>query len=831
MALRQRARFMTVPLSAFVFIILHSLPVAAQPARLTGRVWDAATGLPMPSAQVSVPTLGLGMLTTADGRYSFTLNVGIQTVQVQAAFINYTPVTAQVTTNPGGTTRRDFTLSAGAPAQPPLGPIRTPSSADTAQTADLNFSIPDSALVRHRQVVFDRSVPIFTTPTTTQLFDDVIVTLRPREVERLGPDQFNWRGDVLNSQGVVRGEATLILRAERITGDIRFGRRMFQILPYSANIHVILEVDLGLLPFERDQAQFGINIPPRPPFPPPGFERPFIPEFPWFRYQFNWLRPFEPVWLASSTSSVGCSDLANLTNGSIADIRLMVLYTAEAEAALGTLSDDIALMIDQTNQAFEHSGVRAHLTLAFAGAIPTVDDGTIGESIYLARLIDPADGQMDAAQGWRDAAHADVTILLLENAYGGWSHQLEVVGPLAPDSAYGVVKHGLASSSLQFPHELGHLMGLQHEQPTGGGAPRKPYRYNHGYGPDTYSWTTIMALTGSDQDRLPWFSNPNVFLDGVAMGISSANADAADNARALNNITDFIAGFRITPVWFTSLSGITPWGERHVSEVPMSFVRFGDFDNDGEDDAFRIDAETHDWLWSRSGAEDWAVLNGGITDIGSISDVAFGDFDGDGHTDVFKTDVATGTWYWSPAGTGAWQVLKAGGDQYEEPLWRLAFADFDGDDHTDVFRSDVETGTWYVAKKGTENWQLWNGPDPALSVEATQLRFGDFDNDGGDDALVSYGTPSHWYLSKRGSGVLELWNEVSDQLDSVHIGRFSGDGRADAFKADGSNWLVSEGASEPWAVLRPSCHTLPSLNFGDVDGDGRTDVMRAGLRP
>ena len=64
-------------------------------------------------------------------------------------------------------------------------------------------------------------------------------------------------------------------------------------------------------------------------------------------------------------------------------------------------------------------------------------------------------------------------------------------------------------------------------------------------------------------------------------------------------------------------------------------------------------------------------------------------------------------------------------------------------------------------------------------------------------------------------------------LERLRFGDFDGDGRTDAFKANGSTWTYSSGASSRWAEppLAYSGYTVDELRFGNFDDDARTDVF------
>jgi hypothetical protein len=85
---------------------------------------------------------------------------------------------------------------------------------------------------------------------------------------------------------------------------------------------------------------------------------------------------------------------------------------------------------------------------------------------------------------------------------------------------------------------------------------------------------------------------------------------------------------------------------------------------------------------------------------------------------------------------------------------------------------------------------------------------------------------SVWLVSWAGGSERERINERDGAINDFALGDFNGDGRADLFHTNGSQWLISYGSTAPFSVLGfPSPYRLADLRLGDFDGDGRTDVF------
>ncbi len=87
--------------------------LAAQTGSVTGRITDAQTGLPVPSAQVFIADLDLGVLTQQNGSYNLqNVPAGTQTLTVQR--LGYREVTGTLQVSAGQTVIQDFEVTRAA---------------------------------------------------------------------------------------------------------------------------------------------------------------------------------------------------------------------------------------------------------------------------------------------------------------------------------------------------------------------------------------------------------------------------------------------------------------------------------------------------------------------------------------------------------------------------------------------------------------------------------------------------------------------------------------------------------------------------------------------
>ncbi|MEO6075234.1 MAG: zinc-dependent metalloprotease family protein [Dokdonella sp.] len=96
-----------------------------------------------------------------------------------------------------------------------------------------------------------------------------------------------------------------------------------------------------------------------------------------------------------------------------------------------------------------------------------------------------------------------------------------------------------------FEHELGHLMGGDHDPPYAAIPSWQSYPFAFGLSLSG-QFQTVMAQQfgpgGPDPQRILYFSNPNVYFGGIATG----NASAA-NAIAMTNLAPGVEAFRARP--------------------------------------------------------------------------------------------------------------------------------------------------------------------------------------------------------------------------------------------------------------------------------------------
>ena len=234
-------------------------------------------------------------------------------------------------------------------------------------------------------------------------------------------------------------------------------------------------------------------------------------------------------------------------------IDVAVFFTPAARRLAGGIEEmeaAIDLMIAETNQAYEDSGVNQRISLAAREEV-SYEEESGGGSLALDRLTAASDGYMDEVHVVRDRTGADLVHLIADVTDLGGIADLPGVFGLTCAECEAVV----------FAHELGHNMGLSHDRYVDD-AGLMPY--SHGYvnqqafvdgALESARWRTIMAYPhqcGDADFSCPWimrFSNPNQTYLGNPLGVpgqerSAAATGPADATRTLNLTRHSVASVR-----------------------------------------------------------------------------------------------------------------------------------------------------------------------------------------------------------------------------------------------------------------------------------------------
>ena len=239
-------------------------------------------------------------------------------------------------------------------------------------------------------------------------------------------------------------------------------------------------------------------------------------------------------------------------------IRILVLYTDLAASEVASISDIATAGRNELAMASGRSRTGGSYEIANIVRIPFVEGLEVGDPDF--RL----DADLAALKGQYypllDQYRADLMVVLTGAVYGNYSGSVQELR-VASDNAHAIVvaKWALSSQGGQytFAHEVGHLMGAQHD--LFHAAPQVNYPYEYGYRfsykPSIFLprrfWRTVMAYNphvfesdyGRNYTQIANFSNPNVIHDSRPTGTSLHY-----NAKVLENHNYIIHNYRPDPL-------------------------------------------------------------------------------------------------------------------------------------------------------------------------------------------------------------------------------------------------------------------------------------------
>lgn len=221
-------------------------------------------------------------------------------------------------------------------------------------------------------------------------------------------------------------------------------------------------------------------------------------------------------------------------------IDLLVVYTSAAQTNSGDINGLITQAVSETNGSFTNSNVWARVRLVGTMATSYNESGRSFPTM-VSDLMGTSDGQIDNVHAQRDAVRADVVVLVM-NQPSACGRAAEIGANAS--QAFVVVHWDCATGYYSFSHEIAHLLGARHDEPTD--TTDTPYAWGHGFrhrAAAPNGWRTIMGYNcddGTCAPRLQYWSTPLTTYNGIAMG----TAADADNRRVWNERAATVAAFR-----------------------------------------------------------------------------------------------------------------------------------------------------------------------------------------------------------------------------------------------------------------------------------------------
>ncbi len=220
-------------------------------------------------------------------------------------------------------------------------------------------------------------------------------------------------------------------------------------------------------------------------------------------------------------------------------VDVLVLYTPQARDGAGgttALLKQINVALMEANNSFQRSRVNVRVRVPLAVRINYLESGSVATD--LERLRNSSDGFMDSVQTLRDRYAADLVCLVTETGDDWYFYGLQ--GPSAAN-AFSIIRRPFLTGNAFLPVALGFNFGCQLERGYADSAGAFPYAYGYSFSASGTLFSTVDAFSGQ---RLPFFSNPEIFYEGIPAGVPVGMAGAANNALVLNQTGPIVGAFR-----------------------------------------------------------------------------------------------------------------------------------------------------------------------------------------------------------------------------------------------------------------------------------------------
>jgi len=245
-------------------------------------------------------------------------------------------------------------------------------------------------------------------------------------------------------------------------------------------------------------------------------------------------------------------------------VTVLIVYTPAAEAWSTTnetsINNTINLLMAKANLALSNSNTLTQLKLVHSESVTYTE---LDNSTDLSNLTGTSDGYMDNIHTLRNTYYADLVVLVEKCEFtGGLGWLLNTTSGL-PSYAFSLTRVQQASWTYTTIHEIGHNMGCHHHKDQNTQPGPGLFTYSSGSrwtGLSNAQYCSIMTYEagtyfadGINHTRLPFFSNPSIQYEGIAVG----DATNADNAYTIRQVKSTIAGYRTGGTTYYAVSCIS----------------------------------------------------------------------------------------------------------------------------------------------------------------------------------------------------------------------------------------------------------------------------------
>ncbi|NSW51558.1 MAG: hypothetical protein HPY85_03520 [Anaerolineae bacterium] len=255
-------------------------------------------------------------------------------------------------------------------------------------------------------------------------------------------------------------------------------------------------------------------------------------------------------------------------------IDVMVIYSTAAKNAGGgsvNLLNLVYLAAAEVNQGFLNSNINAYISIVHTQEVST-EPTSYPSGLYC--ITEMADGCLDTIHATRDQHYADIVLYIVDNnTYCGLSWMITNFTEYSPSHAFALVNWRCAASRYAMAREIGHILGAQTDRESAG-YDQGAFPYAYGYQAPNGAFRTIMAseCASGTCSRINYWSNPDIRINDIPLGVNYLLPNAADNRRAINTTAQWVSDFRIPPSPPDQVTILTPENGSVHSVPPVVYA-------------------------------------------------------------------------------------------------------------------------------------------------------------------------------------------------------------------------------------------------------------------